>query len=428
MPKQPSAVAKEGGFPVKLEVPAQGLKKTFRDAKQVHDFLTGEVQFWSELKTKAAGPAFNNSGQMLVGPAGETAARNALNASNAGMAAEEAVGVLNSLIREGGILSDGKQGRLVSSVMGDAPASGPYIAVALALAVRPETINGIQVQRINSHELAAAMAGQLAIRNPNTPERLQLDALLAEVSGLKSELERERAEIAEWREETAKLWGELQATIQKDLDDKFEKARLQTGGLIMSTEQQLEHLKLTTETSVRDYLAASSESTEAFKKRVRQDVVNEVPTTFWDDKATKHRNAAILAGAAFLAFAGIGVVLLATQGLPLISRALNEVTAINSGSAVLALVPIAFITIPALAFAWVLRHISRVLIQNLSLGADARLRGTITSTFRALVADRAMNDAELAIALQALFRPMDGRDHAEIAPPNLADLLKLDKQ
>lgn len=242
MPKQPSVAAKEGGFPVTSDVPAQGLKKTFRDAKQVYDFLTGEVQFWSELKVKAAGPAFDNSGQTLVGPAGETAARNALNASNAGMAAEGAVGVLNSLIREGGILSEGKQGRLTFKVMGDAPASGPFVAVAMALSVRPETINGIQVQRIHTHELAAAMAGQLALRNPNTPERLQLDTLLAEVSGLKSELEKERAEISEWRDQTAKLWGEMVASVQADLDDKFEKARSQTGSLIKSTEQQFELL------------------------------------------------------------------------------------------------------------------------------------------------------------------------------------------
>jgi hypothetical protein len=112
------------------------------------------------------------------------------------------------------------------------------------------------------------------------------------------------------------------------------------------------------------------------------------------------------------------------SAVELVADAVDRIVG-DRDAAALTLVPIAFITIPALAFAWVLRHLSRIIIQNLSLEADARLRGTITMTFKALAADRTMNDAELAIALQALFRPIDGKDHSEIAPPSLGDILKL---
>ena len=91
----------------------------------------------------------------------------------------------------------------------------------------------------------------------------------------------------------------------------------------------------------------------------------------------------------------------------------------------LALVPLAFVTMPSLALAWLLRHVSRVIVQNIALAADASLRGTIATTYSALTIDRETSQAELAIALQALFRPVDGSDHAEISPPNLQEIIEL---
>ncbi len=93
----------------------------------------------------------------------------------------------------------------------------------------------------------------------------------------------------------------------------------------------------------------------------------------------------------------------------------------------LALVPLAFITLPTLAFAWLLRHVSRIIVQNLSLQADAQLRGTIATTYSALVHEQRGTTPELAIALNALFRPVDGSGHAEIAPPNVKDIIEMGK-
>ncbi len=63
--------------------------------------------------------------------------------------------------------------------------------------------------------------------------------------------------------------------------------------------------------------------------------------------------------------------------------------------------------------------------QNLSLQADARLRGATARTYLALTAKERPSEAQLAIALQALSRPLDGSEHAEVAPPNLAEIFKL---
>lgn len=427
MAKPSSVEAKGDQFPVTLSAPAQGFRRTFRNAQEVHEYLSSEVAFWGELQSKADGPAYQSGGQHLLAPSGQQAAGTGLGASRANSNAPGAVAALRPLLDGGAILSGGKQGKLLARLADEAPASVPYIAAGLATELRPEVLHRITAQRINLVDLSATLAGQFAAKGPTAAERAQLDSLLSDVAGLKSELENARRDFADWRESQAEQWEKAITEYSVANQQATEGASAGLKEFLQKAAGMVDTVVQKSEQSITEFINDSTEKTEKFKKQVRQDVVNEVPTTFWNAKAEGHRNVAAGAALAFVVVAGAGVAILSTQGVPLVAAAFHTIGGGQSESALLALVPLAFITIPALAFAWVLRHISRVLVQNLSLGADARLRGTITSTFRALAADRPMNEAELAIALQALFRPMEAKDHAEISPPNLADLLKLDK-
>ncbi|OEO29520.1 hypothetical protein VW23_025255 [Devosia insulae DS-56] len=426
MAKPSSAEAKGDQFPVTLSAPAQGFRRSFKNAQEVHNFLSEEVRFWSDLASRADGVAFQSAGKPLLNVSGQQAAHRAFDSTNQQPSAANAAAALRELLDSGSILSAGKQGKLLAKLSEDVPPSTPYVAVGLAAELQPAIVQGIGQARIYTTDFAAAMAGLSAAKGSGA-ERHQLDSLLAEVSGLKSELEHAKLDFNEWRSSEEARWSNAVAEFAASHAKTTETTSDGIGAFLHKAAEKVDAAVRTSEQRVSEFLRTSTEETEKFKKQVRQNVVNEVPTTFWNAKAEGHRNVAAGAALAFLLVAGIGVYILSTQGVPLVASAFHTIGGDQSESALLALVPLAFITIPALAFAWVLRHISRVLVQNLSLGADARLRGTITSTFRALAADRPMSEAELAIALQALFRPLEAKDHAEISPPNLADLLKLDK-
>src|SRR5690606_6190088 len=97
-----------------------------------------------------------------------------------------------------------------------------------------------------------------------------------------------------------------------------------------------------------------------------------------------------------------GVIWLVKYGATFTEEAVSRIIGDRVSAGLEVFLPLAFITLPALAVAWFLRHVSRVIIQNMSLAADAQLRGTIATTYRALVSEKQASDGELAITLQAL--------------------------
>lgn len=423
-----SVTATSNDFPGRLDVPAQGLRRTFRNGSEVRDFLATETQFWTDLVGRAQGPGFNSNSGNFVRLAGQDAAHAALRATGNGeLSGPNAAAALQSMVNAGALFSVGKPGRLLARAAREAPVATPQVAIGLAVALSPSIMQNMPNHHAVTFDVVAAMAGLSALNRPAAAEREAIDSLLAEITSLKADLETAKREFLQWREAEGRLWDNAVADLTQSNKLAIDGATKQIAGFVKRSDHSMAKSIGNATQVVDEFLRDSNEKTETFKKKVRQDVVHEVPTTFWNKKANGHRNVAAGAAVAFLLVAVVGVVILSTQGVPLVAAAFHTIGGGQSESALLALVPLAFITIPALAFAWVLRHISRVLVQNLSLGADARLRGTITSTFRALAADRAMSEAELAIALQALFRPIEAKDHAEISPPNLADLLKLDK-
>lgn len=159
---------------------------------------------------------------------------------------------------------------------------------------------------------------------------------------------------------------------------------------------------------------------ELFLKKLKL----EAPTKYWEDKAAKHRKIAWWSSVTFIIVIIIALCAFIKVGWPTMVDIISELASQeNAGFA--ALLPVSLLLIPTLSVAWILRHISRLIIQNFSLAEDADVRRNIALTFLAITKNKENVDAEMALVLQALFRPLDGSGHAEIPPPQLDEVIKM---
>ncbi len=83
------------------------------------------------------------------------------------------------------------------------------------------------------------------------------------------------------------------------------------------------------------------------------------------------------------------------------------------------------ISLPVGMILWILRAVLRVALLNLSLREDAAQRSVMIQTYVNLVsAGSAQDETDRGLILSAIFRPLPDEHNAEVAPPNLADLMK----
>lgn len=142
------------------------------------------------------------------------------------------------------------------------------------------------------------------------------------------------------------------------------------------------------------------------------------PTKYWRDKKWVHLWVSTVAFVIFAAAVAVALYAVWTQGaviMDMLPKAKDGTIGLGS---------IALVTLPALAFFWLLRLISRVFVTNLHHMTDAGLRATMVTTFHALITDETspVSAEERLLVLQALFRPAgEGADDA--APTNLMENL-----
>lgn len=152
-------------------------------------------------------------------------------------------------------------------------------------------------------------------------------------------------------------------------------------------------------------------------------IQTEAAAKYWEDKSNR---SAFIGWFSFLAFGAL-------VALPLylgwshfsdIESWLVKLTAATADK--FSLTPIVAISIPFLAYGWILRHLSRVFIQNLALADDASYRRLMTMTFLGLNKDpnSGVTEAERAIILNALFRPAPPNSTDDGPPNGLLDLIK----
>ena len=413
------------GFPIIFSLPAQGIKENFKDSEAIMAFLLKERDLWTQLAAEIPRPSF--AGTNILHVAGQQDLQKAYVAARD---AEDDTQIIGALAQYGAadpLVLQGTLGNVVFDRGDETDFQTSGVLWAISAHLGSSSLRTVSTHAHTARDLAAVSYGQAKVNSKvqnSSADRKRIQKLLEETNDKLNQATETNAPASEILQ---KIEEEVNAAVAKAKVERGQQLNATKSDVKRSTNLmniQVAQLMNDTKLQLDETLRTSTEEIEEFKRKVRIDVGLEEPTNFWTDKANGHRMMAASFGAVFLLAVGVMVWWIESSAVGFVAEAVDRIVGDRTAAA-LSLVPIAFISVPALAFAWVLRHLSRIIIQNLSLEADARLRGTITKTFKALAADRAMNDAELAIALQALFRPIDGKDHSEIAPPSLADILKL---
>jgi Family of unknown function (DUF6161) len=152
-------------------------------------------------------------------------------------------------------------------------------------------------------------------------------------------------------------------------------------------------------------------------------LILEEPARFWENTAISKTR---LWQAWLLIFAAL-VILPVGVGLykwDVFAEAVSRITSPNSSA--FSLAGLAAITVPALFYAWLLKNVSRVFIQNLNLADDASHRRALAITYLGLSENPklSISDADRALVLNALFRPIPPHSTDEGPPSGLMDLIR----
>lgn len=396
--------SRDGAYPMRLTLPDQQVNLVFRDANEISTFLTSERDHW-QRQNRPNGISFGAPETVsYLDPLTTAVFNEALNKIPNHL---EALTVLDT---KGAIISTGIYGRSLETIRDEKPKlyAGAVAAIAVKLAPQNRWPDYVQYPASIAQWLSG-LGGTLeflAHAGSAKAEKLTLDSAIVTAQEHRAETEEIKLDFAKWQEATRKQVEADIDSFRQSCADSFASVRVELAKSLSDSKDRIAELE----------------------DKVRRRLILEAPTTYWSNKASSHTKIAGLFGAVFLASLGFGIYWLTHWGVDLVANAHDRIVGDIKDPGLLALVPLAFITLPTLAFAWMLRHVSRVIVQNMALGADARLRGTIATTYSALTEEQNATPAELAIVLNALFRPVDGSTHTEIAPPNLAELLQMAKK
>lgn len=180
------------------------------------------------------------------------------------------------------------------------------------------------------------------------------------------------------------------------------------------------------ESSVRfqEAIDLATKRFEDLEKAYKKELKFNQTVKYWRNRAFVSYAVGWISFAAFVALLYLAYSFL-TSNWGWLEAQLDKMMLQSSGS--INLTSIMAISVPVLAFGWLLRHVSRLFIQNLALADDAKYRQVMTMTFLGLQKDEnaGITDTERALILNALFRPTPLNTAAEDGPPaGLLDLIK----
>ncbi len=175
---------------------------------------------------------------------------------------------------------------------------------------------------------------------------------------------------------------------------------------LLVVQQAVETARVDTEKKIND-----------FSRSLNDRLVLNEASTYWRSKSTHHAWHAYLASALFAALV-IGLLIFGYRNVGEIWLGLTLLQDLGTDKAI-NLVSIVVVTIPSLLVVWILRHLSRYLIDHFAQLSDADQRSVMMKTYLALVADEksGVTPEERVLILNALFRPVvsAGRDDASPA-------------
>jgi hypothetical protein len=161
---------------------------------------------------------------------------------------------------------------------------------------------------------------------------------------------------------------------------------------------------------------------ERLEELFRKKLPIEAPADFWLDLANEKRRQWHIWLAVFVA-AAVGPIFLTIHFWAAVSPELAKLTTAGNGWS---LAGVAALTIPAVLYGWVLKNLSRILIQTMNLADDAGHRRALAITWLGLVAEKklAPSDEDRVLVLNALFRPVPPHAQDDGPPAGLFELIR----
>jgi hypothetical protein len=175
-----------------------------------------------------------------------------------------------------------------------------------------------------------------------------------------------------------------------------------------------------------EWRKSQEESIEKLSDRFRKELPFEKPAAHWRQIARSNNGLVFLYLVLFGALVAVPSLII-YQNWTAVVPAIESLFAKSQG--VLPIGPFLLLLIPAAAFGWFLKHISRLFIQSYALAVDAEHRRSLAITYLGLMdyEKTQINDAERAIILNALFRPPPPYSTDDGPPMGLLDLIKSSK-
>jgi hypothetical protein len=168
------------------------------------------------------------------------------------------------------------------------------------------------------------------------------------------------------------------------------------------------------------------ESIGRLSDRFKKELPFEKPAAHWRQAAVQNYIRVGFFLACFAAFTIVPAWIL-IRNWTTVFPAVERLFAQNGGT--FSLGPVVLLIIPAAAYGWFLKHISRLFIQSYALAIDADHRRSLAITYLGLMdyERTQITDAERAIILNALFRPPPPYSADDGPPMGLLDLIRSSK-
>jgi hypothetical protein len=196
-------------------------------------------------------------------------------------------------------------------------------------------------------------------------------------------------------------------------------ATIDPGAVEMRKERDLWREERETLRIDADQLKVDAAVVRAIEQTYREGLKLKAPVEYWTSRARWQTSTAFFSFACFaLLVLGYGYVAWRIF-LPFIADLHSD----SNLEPKLLVLDLAVVTLPSLAFFWILRLVARVFIQSISRAADARERATLVSTFLALCEDTKTipSEMERLILIRSVSRPGPGDALEEVAQDTILD-------
>jgi hypothetical protein len=354
-------------FPYQLTVPSQGLFIAFADADELQKFLRAEAAFFAEM---------SNLFDQNVVFAG-------INLGN-GPVTNVANRALGQILRE---ITDNKFLSFETYV-----ASAQQLRILIGQSQLGKQVKLLSAGDENSRQQARWMTYMLCT------EWVENDKFNFQV-------------LAPFR---AMLASNPLTTAYADLNSTTEAMRL--ASLAAETSN-------TAKTALEQFIRQKTDLFDHLEQLYRTKLTLEEPALTWK-KIAERKTTVWLSWLLVFALLVVIPLFLAAASWSTIVDAIAKVTAGANGT--FSIAGLAVITVPALLYAWLLKNVSRIFIQNLNLADDAAHRRSLALTYMGLLQDEKhpASDQDRAIILNALFRPIPPQTADEGPPAGVVDLIR----